>query len=962
MSASSDALPYADCAFSYTHYIPSTPSTDEALRLLLVSEEDGKLCCRCNALPATGMEVRCLSDPTRVQGTLAEFRPDVLLWHAKPGSGWLEALLPQIRQDAGYSHMPILWLPTVDTAEPALARLECLVDEVLPVSLTGVRLAAIARARAERSRRLSSLYRRQRAALAENERRQAILDRHASITVTDLDGAILYANDNFCAVSGYPREELLGQNHRLVKSGRHPDSLYRDLWQTIKNGGTWEGRMCNRRKDKSFYWVQATVMPLLDDKGLPRRYMSVRTDITEIVEQELRLEQFQQAMEIATDGKAILNSKGKHIYVNPAYARIYGYAPEALLGQSWRLLCPAGKRSESVQHILSLLAKRGLWQGELLGKRKNGEVFPQHLSIASMADGHSVCEVRDITQRKKSEAALQEAKAVAESANRIKSEFLSFMSHELRTPLNAMLGLAQLLALDHSLPRQQCENAKKIEQAGRHLLALISDVLDFSKIEAGRMTVAIEPVPLQALIEECLALVKPMAEERKISLRVDGGCRLTLLADHTRLKQVLVNLLSNAAKYNRTGGSIRLSCAVADDGRLRISVQDTGEGIAPERMACLFQPFNRLGAETGKIEGTGIGLVITRRLLELMGGTIGVDSTLGVGSTFWIELRRAADTPSTKANRGKDGCPGLATPAPLDNTGRKGRILVAEDNPANQDLLQQQLDLLGYDAGMADNGKDALALWSAGAYSLLLTDCHMPEMDGYELTQAIRQAQAGGGARTTIIAITADVSEDGRKQCFAAGMDGILYKPVDLHELERVLNHRLATDSATISARQREQLPKSAVITPSGLEAEAAAINPSVLSELVGDDPAVLRRLMGKFLESARDNVVAIQDACGARRATAIAAAAHKLKSSARAVGAFALANLCQALEHAARSAPAMWSDIDALTVQLPELLAAVEAAAGEWLQGATNRPEPATPADQAPLLCLAPMPSLAAD
>src|SRR5688500_11415717 len=301
---------------------------------------------------------------------------------------------------------------------------------------------------------------------------------------------------------------------------------------------------------------------------------------------------------------------------------------------------------------------------------------------------------RDVTERKRFERALQEtndelesARSAAEKANLAKSDFLSSMSHELRSPLNAILGFAQLMESASPLPTpSQAESIAQILQAGWHLLKLINEVLDLAMIESGKMSLSTEPVSLEEVISECQPMMEPQAQQRGIRMTFPRFEKPTFVkADRTRLKQIVINLLSNAIKYNRDQGTVAVDCTVSAPERIRISVKDTGAGLSPEKLAQLFQPFNRLGQEAGGVAGTGIGLVVTRRLAELMGGALGVESTVGEGSVFWCELNLAA-APELAVDGGEVAA---TVPPPLPAGAAQHTLLYVEDNPANMKLVEQ---------------------------------------------------------------------------------------------------------------------------------------------------------------------------------------------------------------------------------------------------------------------------------
>lgn len=480
------------------------------------------------------------------------------------------------------------------------------------------------------------------------------INQHAIVSATDEHGTIVEVNDKFCAISGYSRCELIGQNHRIVKSDIHPDSLYRDMWATITSGKVWQGTVCNRKKDGSFYWVEATIVPILDEEGLPWRYISIRTDITAFKKAheqlELELGRTQALLEALGEGVFGVDHLGICTFINPAALAMLGYEQSEVLGKdshqlfrcAFDLISPVPEEECSVCNTLKDRIPRKTDDNTLF--RKNGSRLPVSLSVSPIGsrDGEwgAVAVFRDLTRRKAMEAGLIAARDEAEAANQAKSLFLANMSHELRTPLNAILGFGQLLEVDPKLNKDQLDSVQEITNAGLHLLELVNEALDLARIESGRLALSLGPIALDELVDECLSMTRTMAENRGICLILPSGSGCTLQADRTRLKQALVNLLSNAVKYNRPNGELRVAYEFPDDRRIRIHVHDTGSGIAPEQLTELFQPFHRLGQELGEVEGTGIGLAITKRLIEAMGGTVGAASTPGEGSDFWLELPR----------------------------------------------------------------------------------------------------------------------------------------------------------------------------------------------------------------------------------------------------------------------------------------------------------------------------------
>ena len=375
---------------------------------------------------------------------------------------------------------------------------------------------------------------------------------------------------------------------------------------------------------------------------------------------------------------------------------------------------------------------------------------------------------------------LGEATASAERANRAKSEFISSMSHELRTPLNAILGFGQLMdAPSIELPpAKRKEFVRHIVNAGNHLLKLIDEILDLAKIESANVMLSIEAVPLGAVLDECRTMVAPAADKRTIQLRFPAACACTVMADRTRLKQVLLNLLSNAIKYNLESGLVIVDVAEIAAGRVRISVQDTGAGLRSEQLNALFQPFNRLGQEATAVEGTGIGLVVTKRLVELMGGSISVSSTVGVGCVFSIEMPLGEQTQPHAARTDEPMIARRTRPAGLADP----VLLYVEDNPANLALVQEILGLRG---GVrlisAPDAQLGIELARAHGPQVILLDIHLPGLSGMDALAILRADAAT--ANIPVIALTANAMPSDRERALEAGFYRYVTKPISVREL-----------------------------------------------------------------------------------------------------------------------------------------------------------------------------------
>jgi PAS domain S-box-containing protein len=401
---------------------------------------------------------------------------------------------------------------------------------------------------------------------------------------------------------------------------------------------------------------------------------------------------------------------------------------------------------------------------------------------------------RDVTERKQFEHALQEtnvalqaATQAAEKANRAKSEFLSSMSHELRTPLNAVLGFAQLMASEVPPPalRQQ-RSIDQILKGGWYLLRLINEILDLSMIEAGQVTMSQESMSINEVLQDCKGMIEPQASKRGITLSFpDPDNVFYVHADRTRIKQVMINLLSNAIKYNGVEGAVIVQCADSSDDRVRISVRDTGAGIAADQLAQLFQPFNRLGQQDGVEEGTGIGLVVTRQLVELMGGRIGVESVPGAGTVFWVEF--AASVPPALALDNIDEVSLERRQAAPDVAGNQPTLLYVEDNPANLALVEQLIARRGdLELLTAIDGHLGIELARAYLPDVILMDINLPGMSGYGALRRLRDDPAT--AHIPVLALSANAVPRDIEKGLEAGFFRYLTKPIRVHEFMHALD------------------------------------------------------------------------------------------------------------------------------------------------------------------------------
>ncbi len=702
------------------------------------------------------------------------------------------------------------------------------------------------------------------------------------LAIVGVDGYLKKVNPAFTALVGHSEMTLLS---RPLLEFVHPKDR-RDAFGSLEKlaGGTpslvFEHRW--RCRDGSYRWLAWHAVVEGD------LFYGVARDVTEQKRSEEAAQHLANLVQDSDDGILGKDLDGRILSWNGGAENLFGYSAEEVLGRHVAMLVAENRRQEQARLLAHV--RRGRYVSDLETVRLRKDGTPVHVSLTLSpihdASGHLVGSssiLRDISERKRAEEA-------ARQANRVKNDFLANISHELRTPLSGIIGTARMLG-EIELPQAARELVEIVSSTSDALLRVIDDVLDFSKVEAGELTLETRDFRLLEPLQKVVDLLSLTAQDKGIELVLDvaEGLPKALRGDPSRLRQVLYNLVGNAVKFTQSG---RVDLHVegerleGEEIVLRFTVSDTGIGIGNQTREKLFTPFVQADTSTSRrYGGTGLGLAISQEIVQRMGGEIEVESIPGEGSTFTFA---AAFEPARAAPAARETMQ-LPPREPRDPTSY--RLLLAEDEPVNRMIGQRLIEKLGYRVDVVTNGAEALEALDQESYDLILMDCQMPELDGYETTRRIRRRE-GDDQGIAVVAVTAHAMKGDREKCLAAGMDDYVTKPYQAEEIAAVLKRWLATPAASAEPSESGAVEEKPVLEASTLESLRR------LGRATGRD--VGGRVAGLFLAKGADSFLEMRRAVEEGDPEALTRAAHSIYSNAAMLGASSLAALCRDIEKTA--------------------------------------------------------------
>lgn len=743
-----------------------------------------------------------------------------------------------------------------------------------------------------------------------------------AVLSSSLDAIISINTQGIIVEYNHVAEQVFGYSRNQALDSSMAELIIPEEYRAMHEYGfenylkTGESSIFNQRlrfkainKHGTIFPIELTISPI--ESGKTIYFAAFIRDITEQENAKNELLLSAQAFE-AHEAIFISDSNTKILRVNKAFCKITGYSADEVIGQSPKILSSGHQDSAFYKSMWKSIKETGYWEGEINNKRKNGEIYPEWLSISLVRDIHGnemyyVAHFVDITQRKLAEEKLTIARKQAELANEAKSDFLATMSHEIRTPMNAILGTVGLLK-DTALDQEQKKYIDTANQSAMSLLHIINEILDFSKIEANKLDIEKNPFSIEELLSDCFKMFteKAASQKNKLSYHLDAEIPRYMISDKLRIKQILINLVNNALKFTEDG---EVSCVITkikqveQKIQLKFEIIDDGIGISKEQQKKLFQVFSQIDQKHNRrFEGTGLGLAICKKLVNLLDGEIGVQSQLDAGSRFWFTLTMDV----AKQQLSGEETLNIA----LQSTSFKPlNILLAEDSLANIIVAQAVLEKAGYTLKIAKNGRQAIdainrSVENNQIFDLILMDLMMPVMDGIEATKIIRK-MPGNISQIAIIAMTANAVKGDREYCLQAGMSDYISKPFVaaelLQKIEDVSNYTTAHHLSIKPTIDEEMM----VFESNELTQELKDLpymDDNILKQL-GEDTSVelVPEMVAVFLKELKKRLEKIEHACGQKKVEDIASEVHALKSSSGTYGALKLQLMAKMVDTACK-------------------------------------------------------------